>query len=169
MLLCFCTDNALNRGGKTCLTSPPLLPSSNSQMADSVVASSGISWEELKSGIGEAFAGDRVNVDGVKRLMSSYVSNRCDWGRYENFDKHRLVWVRIEGSHTHTTKTWVPLLMNRGRWWGCGGGIVLHFPETPPTLPTLSFVFVRSLLFLLGVDSLHIIRSTTSHLLTIFI
>lgn len=51
----------------------------------------GVSWEELKSGIRQAFSEDRVDVDQVKRLMSSYVSRRSDWEQYEHFDKHKYV------------------------------------------------------------------------------
>lgn len=52
-----------------------------------------LSWEELKSGINNAFSSDRVDVDEVKQLMSTYVSDRSDWEQYEHFDKH--TWVAI--------------------------------------------------------------------------
>lgn len=54
-------------------------------MAETVT---GISWEELKTAIGESFAGEMVDVDEVKQLMSSYQSKRSDWAQYEHFDKH---------------------------------------------------------------------------------
>ncbi len=50
---------------------------------------SGISWEDLKAGINEAFSSDRVDVEQVKQLMSSYSSKRSDWETYEHFDKHK--------------------------------------------------------------------------------
>ncbi len=51
----------------------------------------GVTWEELKEGIEEAFSRDRVDVDKVKHLMSTYQSKRSDWEQYEHFDKHKLV------------------------------------------------------------------------------
>lgn len=50
-----------------------------------------VSWEELLAGIAKAFDRDRVDVEPVKRLLSSYVSCRSDWEEYEHFDKHKLV------------------------------------------------------------------------------
>ncbi len=50
-----------------------------------------VTWEELKEGIEEAFSRDRVDVDKVKQLMSTYQSKRSDWEQYEHFDKHTLV------------------------------------------------------------------------------
>lgn len=52
-----------------------------------------VGWEELKSGIQEAFTTDRVDVEKVKRLMSSYTSRRSDWEQYEHFDRHKSVSV----------------------------------------------------------------------------
>lgn len=49
-----------------------------------------VSWEELKAGIGKAFDSDRVDVEQVKQLMSSYASTKSDWEEYEHFDKHKL-------------------------------------------------------------------------------
>ena len=57
------------------------------------MTSPGITWEALADGIREAFAGDKVNVDEVKTLMNSYVSNRSDWKKYEHFDRHKLVFL----------------------------------------------------------------------------
>ena len=51
--------------------------------------SAGLTWEELKQRIGEAFAEDRVDVNHVEKLMNSYVSKRSDWEEYEHFDKHK--------------------------------------------------------------------------------
>lgn len=48
-----------------------------------------VGWEDLKSGIREAFSEDRVNVEQVKRLMTSYESKRSDWEQFEHFDKHK--------------------------------------------------------------------------------
>lgn len=59
-----------------------------------MTSTKGISWDELKLGIGEAFSRDRVNVDEVKQLMASYVSKREDWAKYEHFDKHTLVFCK---------------------------------------------------------------------------
>lgn len=53
------------------------------------MATKGISWEDLLSGVRESFSGDRVDVEQVKRLMGSYQSNRSDWQQYEHFDKHK--------------------------------------------------------------------------------
>lgn len=57
-------------------------------MASEVV----VTWEELLAGLQEAFSRDRVDVDQVKLLMSSYQSRRSDWQQYEHFDKHKYVW-----------------------------------------------------------------------------
>lgn len=54
----------------------------------SISGASKLSWGELKSGINNAFSSDRVDVDEIKQLMSSYVSDRSDWEQYEHFDKH---------------------------------------------------------------------------------
>lgn len=51
-------------------------------------ATTGISWEELKAGISEAFSSDQVDTSEVKKLMESYVSKKTDWEQYEHFDKH---------------------------------------------------------------------------------
>lgn len=48
-----------------------------------------VSWEELKTGIREAFSSDRVDIDYVKRLMLSYQSNKEDWERFVYIDPHR--------------------------------------------------------------------------------
>lgn len=61
----------------------------NKEMATSSEAAVG--WDELKAGIAKAFESDRVDVDEVRQLMSSYVSCRSDWERYEVFDKHKYV------------------------------------------------------------------------------
>ena len=48
-----------------------------------------VSWSELVEGVRKAFSTDRVDVNEVKRLMSSYESDRKDWMSYEKFDPHR--------------------------------------------------------------------------------
>ena len=48
-----------------------------------------VSWSELVDGIRRAFSTDCVDVNEVKRLMSSYESNRSDWITYEKYDPHR--------------------------------------------------------------------------------
>ena len=48
-----------------------------------------VCWSELVEGIRKAFSTDRVDVNEVKRLMSSYESDRKDWMSYEKFDPHR--------------------------------------------------------------------------------
>lgn len=53
------------------------------------MASSGISWEELKASISAAFSCSRIDVEQVKGLMASYISKRSDWSQYEHFDKHK--------------------------------------------------------------------------------
>lgn len=55
------------------------------------MAVSSVSWEELLSGIREAFSSQRVDIDGVKQLMSSYHSRREDWQQFAKFDPHTLV------------------------------------------------------------------------------
>ena len=37
------------------------------------------------------FKSDQVDVDAVKRLLSSYESKREDWQPYAKFDTHRFV------------------------------------------------------------------------------
>lgn len=49
-----------------------------------------VSWGELLGGIQEAFSSDSVDVDEVKRLLSSYRSRREDWQPFAKFDTHRL-------------------------------------------------------------------------------
>lgn len=53
-----------------------------------------VSWEGLKSGIEAAFSTDRVDVDEVKRLLTSYRSDQEDWGQFANFDPHRSALAR---------------------------------------------------------------------------
>ena len=53
------------------------------------MAVSPVSWEELLSGIRKAFSSERVDIDGVKELMSSYHSRREDWQEYALFDAHK--------------------------------------------------------------------------------
>ena len=60
-------------------------------MSGGTTSSSGLAWDALKTAIHEAFSSEKVNIDEVKQLMSTYVSRRSDWAEYENFDKHRLV------------------------------------------------------------------------------
>ncbi len=48
-----------------------------------------LTWDKLKSGIEAAFSSDRVDVDEVQRLMSSYHSDQEDWGSFARFDPHR--------------------------------------------------------------------------------
>ena len=50
-----------------------------------------ITWPELLGGIREAFSSDLVDIDAVKRLLSSYNSKREDWQTYAKFDQHRSV------------------------------------------------------------------------------
>lgn len=57
------------------------------------MTSPSITWESLLKGIREAFSEDRVNVDEVKRILNSYVSNRSDWKKYEHFNRHKYVFV----------------------------------------------------------------------------
>lgn len=55
----------------------------------------GITWTELLGGIREAFSSDLVDIDAVKRLLSSYHSTREDWQAYAKFDPHRLVYLLL--------------------------------------------------------------------------
>lgn len=55
-------------------------------MADSV------SWTALLRSIREEFSGDQIDVEAVKRLLSSYGSKREDWQPFAKFDTHRLAW-----------------------------------------------------------------------------
>ena len=48
-----------------------------------------VSWSELVEGIRKAFSTECVDVNEVKKLMSSYESNRSDWVAYEKIDPHR--------------------------------------------------------------------------------
>jgi len=45
--------------------------------------------EELVRRIEEVFEDDEVNVEYVKKLMESYVSNKSDWKKYAIYDPHR--------------------------------------------------------------------------------
>ena len=47
-----------------------------------------ITWAELKQGISEAFSTDRVDVDEVQKLLTSYASKKSDWEEFAHFDKH---------------------------------------------------------------------------------
>ena len=47
-----------------------------------------VSWDELKASIRHIFSSENVDVDEVKKLMSSYYSDKSDWGDYEKFDDH---------------------------------------------------------------------------------
>ena len=47
--------------------------------------------DELIKELHKVFANDRVNVELVKALMSSYKSNPKDWRRFAKFDTHRCV------------------------------------------------------------------------------
>jgi len=60
------------------------------------MAGSSVSWEELLSGIREAFSSQNVDIDGVKQLMSSYHSRREDWQQYAKFDTHRLAALSLK-------------------------------------------------------------------------
>lgn len=39
----------------------------------------------------EVFESDRVNIEYVQALLSSYQSNPADWKQYAHFDKYRWV------------------------------------------------------------------------------
>ena len=60
-------------------------------LGSSLSGESGVSWQGLLSGIREAFSGERVDVDAVTRLLSSYRSRREDWQQFAKFDTHRSV------------------------------------------------------------------------------
>ena len=45
--------------------------------------------EELVKELHKVFSFDRVNVDYVKALLSSYKSNPKEWKKYAKFDQHR--------------------------------------------------------------------------------
>ena len=48
-----------------------------------------VTWCHLLRGIREAFSTEKVDVDAVKSLLSSYSSKREDWEPYTKFDTHR--------------------------------------------------------------------------------
>ena len=52
----------------------------------------GVSWTDLLRSIREEFSKDRIDVEVVKRLLSSYGSKREDWQPFAKFDTHRLAW-----------------------------------------------------------------------------
>jgi cysteine dioxygenase len=45
--------------------------------------------EELVSCLHEIFKDDHINVEEVRELMESYVSNEEDWQKYANYDPYR--------------------------------------------------------------------------------
>lgn len=45
--------------------------------------------EELVRALHEVFEDDNVNVEEVRELMESYVSNEEDWRKYANYDPYR--------------------------------------------------------------------------------
>ena len=45
--------------------------------------------DELIQELHKVFANDRVNVEYVKALLSSYRSNPKDWKKFAKFDTHR--------------------------------------------------------------------------------
>ena len=47
------------------------------------------SWAGLVAGIREAFSSDKVDVEAVKNILSSYTSRREDWEPYAKFDTHK--------------------------------------------------------------------------------
>ena len=49
------------------------------------------SLDELIAELHKVFAHDKVNVEYVKALMTSYKSKRSDWKKYAKFDRHRSV------------------------------------------------------------------------------
>ena len=59
------------------------------EMADSDLNK--VSWDQLISGLKDAFCHDCVNIDEVKQLMTSYESDPSDWKLYSKFDPHRYV------------------------------------------------------------------------------
>ena len=61
------------------------------EMADSDLNK--VSWDQLISGLRDAFGHDCVNIDEVKQLMTSYESDPSDWKLYSKFDPHRYVMV----------------------------------------------------------------------------
>lgn len=58
-----------------------------------------VSWGELLGGIQEAFSSDSVDVDEVKRLLSSYRSRREDWQPFAKFDTHRYTRNLVDGGN----------------------------------------------------------------------
>jgi hypothetical protein len=47
------------------------------------------SLDELIQELHKAFSSDRVNIEQVKALLSSYRSNPKDWKKFAKFDTHR--------------------------------------------------------------------------------
>ncbi|OWF46548.1 Cysteine dioxygenase type 1 [Mizuhopecten yessoensis] len=45
--------------------------------------------EDLINELYKVFEYDEVNVEYVKKLMTSYESNRTDWKKFAKFDSHR--------------------------------------------------------------------------------
>lgn len=50
-----------------------------------------ITFTELIDRLHEVFASDKVDVDYVKELMTSYKSDRSDWKDFAQFDQYRCV------------------------------------------------------------------------------
>ena len=72
-------------------------------VADDMADSVSVSWTDLLRGIRAEFSGDRVHVDkdAVKRLLSSYGSNREDWQPFAKFDAHRFIGLGWIHSYTY--------------------------------------------------------------------
>ena len=62
---------------------------------DGLCESAALSWPDLLTGIRQAFSSDKVDIDAVTRLLSSYESKREDWEPYAKFDAHRLECVDV--------------------------------------------------------------------------
>ena len=71
-----------------------------------------VSWSGLLWGIREAFGSDKVDVDGVKALLSSYQAKREDWEPYAKFDPHK--YVKLAATEDHCILSLV--LGTQGTW-----------------------------------------------------
>lgn len=75
--------------------------------------------QDLINELHKVFEDDKVNIDYVQKLMTSYESNRADWKKFAKFDRHRytrnlvdegngkfnlmlLCWNESQGSSIHS-------------------------------------------------------------------
>ena len=85
---------------------------------DDSAARGKISWSDLLQGIRDAFATEKVDLDAVKTLLSSYESKREDWEAYAIFDPNNYTRNLVDDGNGRYNVT---LLC-----FGAGHGTTIH-------------------------------------------